>query len=78
MDFNKKIVLKSWNQGAAGLKSTTSNVSTGNFRLVYNLGLLNNHDKTTNTNHKWVSDSSDYTRFKTLLMKHKSLISPSQ
>lgn len=73
MDIQKRIVLKSWNQGG-GKEKKERKVSTGNFRLVFNLGLRNNGDKTTNVNHKWVSDSSDYTRFKTLLMKHKSLI----
>ena len=71
--MQKRIVLKSWNQGGAGDKKDKL-VNTGNFRLVFNLGLRSNGDKTTNVNHKWVSDSSEYTRFKRLLMKHKSLI----
>ena len=75
MDINRLVVKDSWNQGLAGMKtSSKKNVSLGNFRLVNNMGLVNKDDKSTNTNHKWVSDSSEFTRFRGFLSKHKSLV----
>jgi hypothetical protein len=75
MEFiNKRIVLKSWNQGLSGEKANRDGaVSLGNFRLVNNLGKKNSKDVSTNTNSKWVSDSSDYSRFKKLMMTQKSI-----
>jgi hypothetical protein len=75
MDINKYIIKKSWNQGLAGYKSRTNNVSLGNFRLVNNLGVQNANDNTTNTNSKWVSDISDHIKFKKQMAIHKNIIS---
>ena len=75
MDINNYIIKKSWNQGLAGYKSKTKNVSLGNFRLVNNLGVENAYDKNTNTNSKWVSDTSDHIKFKKQMAIHKNIIS---
>ena len=75
MDINNYIIKKSWNQGLAGYKSRSKKVSLGNFRLVNNLGVENAYDKNTNTNSKWVSDISEYVKFKKQMAMHKKIIS---
>lgn len=75
MDINKHIIKKSWNQGLAGYKSGTKNVSLGNFRLVNNLGVENTYDKKSNSNSKWVSDISQHIKFKKQMAIHKEIIS---
>lgn len=73
MDINKKLVARAWNQQNAGVKaSRKGKVTLGNFRMVNNLGPLNIKDKTSTGNKKFVSDSSDYIRFKTQLATHKT------
>ena len=73
MDVNKNIVKKSWNQGLVGRKAhPPSRVSLGSFRAARNLGPMNASDTTTTGNKKFVSDSSDYTRFRTQYAAHKT------
>ncbi len=73
MDITKNLVKKSWNQQNSGLKAKRNHkVTLGNFRLVNNLGPLNKNDKTSTGNRKFVSDSSDYTRYKTQYATHKT------
>tara|TARA_B100002051_G_C16685607_1_gene612433 strand:- start:1005 stop:1244 length:240 start_codon:yes stop_codon:yes gene_type:complete len=73
MDINRKIVKRSWDQKNTGLKASVgSSISLGNFRLVNNLGPVNKMDKKTTGNQKFVSDSSDYIRFKVQNAAHKT------
>ena len=73
MDINRQIVRKSWDQKNTGAKaSVSSNINLGNFRLVNNLGPVNNSDRTTTGNKKYVSNSSDYIRYKTQHPAHKT------
>lgn len=67
------VVRKSWNQSDAGKKSKKNEkITLGNFRLVGNLGVRTATDTTTNVNKKWVSDSSEYIRYKKLLSYHQT------
>ena len=71
MDINRNIVKRSWDQKNSGLKvRRSSGINLGNFRLVNNLGPLNKQDTTTTGNKKFVSNSSDYIRYKTQLASH--------
>lgn len=73
MDINRNLVKRSWNQKNSGLKTNPAKkVNLGNFRLVNNLGPLNRSDKTSTGNKKFVSDSSDYIRYKTQYAAHKT------
>lgn len=72
MDYNcnMAIIKRSWNQSAVGEKSRSNNISLGNYRLVRNLGPLNKRDNSSGNN-KFVTDCSDYTRFKKQVPFHK-------
>ena len=73
MDINRKLVKRGWNQKHSGLKANpTQKINLGNFRLVNNLGPLNSNDKTSTGNKKFVSDSSDYIRYKTQYAAQKT------
>ena len=80
--LRRKILLKSWCQPLSLRKScekknpdfnVNNKISLGNFRLVNNLGKLNSKDTTSKNNHKWVSDSSDYIRFRSLYPLQKEI-----
>ena len=72
MDINRKIVKKSWDQEYVGLKAhPPSKIGLGNYRIARNLGPRDVNDKTTTGNRRFVSDSSDYIKYKSQFASHK-------